>query len=660
VAGYTPARRLVRFGAFELDLRTAELRRLGLRVKLQEKPFQILAALLERPGEIVTREELKQRLWPRAYVDFDHSLGNAVNRLRGALDDSADQPRFVETLPKRGYRFIAPVQEVEPPDPVPTAVRTKRPWPSLLIATGAVLAAVVYFGWPQAGISPSPYGRVMLAVLPFQNLSGNPELEFVCDGLTEEIISQLGRSNPEQLGVIARTSSMLYKHLDKSVKEVGEELGVDYVLEGSLRSADDRWRITAQLIRTHDQTHLWAEDFNRPRGNIVGLQEDIAWAIFRRIKIKLSQAEEVRRANVRHVSPEAHEAYLRGRLLWYTRTSEGIKKSMAYFQRAIELEPEYGLAYAGLADAYTVLSSYALVSSRDVGPRAKAAALKAVELDDTSAAAHTALASVYDEFDWDFFAAQQEYKRAIELDPNYAVAHDWYSTVLIRMGMFAAAEAELRKGLELDPISVLLTGRLCGLLGITKTDEALAQCQNARELDPQHPTLSLHFAAVYYRARKTAEAVAEARRLVEMASENPSYKAWLGYYLAWAGQSEEAERILEELLALSDKEWVSAYAIATVYSGLGETDAAFEWLEKAFQARESWITYLIPDARIDPLREDPRYADLLRRVGLPVPNPSARSGPAAITTIAIAGCRRSGSYRLPGCPRVARLSRWTG
>ena len=625
MAGHTPAGRLVRFGPFELNLDTAELRRDGLRVKLQEKPFQILAALLEDPGRVVTREELKQRLWPSAYVDFDHSMGNAVRRLRLALGDSADQPRFVETLPRRGFRFIAPVLEIEPPAPEHVAPPRKRLVPALSIMVIALLAAAVYFGWPKPDVSPGTSDRVMLAVLPFRNLSGNPELEFVSEGLTEEMISQLGRWNPDELGIIARSSAMLYKDLNKSAKEVGDELGVDYVLEGSLRSTDDRWRLSAQLIRTHDQTHLWAEDFYRPRGDIVGLQEDLARAIAQRIDVMPAETGEMPRPAEHRVSAEAHEAYLRGRLLWYTRTSEGMTRSVEYFQRAIELEPEYALAHAALADAYTVLSSYALVSSRDVAPLAKAAAMRAVELDEYSASAHTALASVYDEFDWDFAAAQQAYKRAIELDPNYAVAHDWYSTVLIRLGMFAAAETVLRKGLELDPVSVLLIGRLCGLLAIVNTDEALAQCKKARELDPQHPTLALHYATVFYHTRNTAEAVAEARRLVDAAEDNPSYKAWLGYYLGWAGMREEAGAILDELLALSRKEWVSAYAIATVYSGLGEADAAFEWLEKAFSARESWITYLIVDARIDPLREDSRYADLLRRVGLPSPQLSSRS-----------------------------------
>lgn len=629
-----PARspRSVRFGGFLLDLRTGELKRNGHRIRLQDKPFQILAALIDRAGDVVTREELRQRLWPAdTFVDFDHSLNNAVNRLRETLHDSSELPRFIETLPKLGYRFIGAVEPAgevvdtgaHPGDHLPAHPVGRpllRSWAAVGIALVLVAAIAAFWQWARRSSVPSQ--RVMLAVLPFENLSGDSELDYVGDGLTEELISQLGRWNPDEMGIIARTSSMLYKARNKSVKQVGQELGVDYVLEGSFRAASDRWRISAQLIRVRDQTHLWAEDFNRPRGDIVGLQEDVASAVARQIEIRLARTEEARRAKAPRVSPAAQEAYLRGRALWYTRTSEGMRKSVEYFQRAIELQPDYALAYAGLADAYIVLSSYALVSSQEVAGLAKAAALKAVELDDSSAEAHTALASAYDEFDWDFVAAQQEYKRAIDLNPNYAVARDWQSIVLIRLGMFAAAETELRQALELDPVSVLLIGRLCGLLAAkNQADEALTQCQKARELGPQHPTLSLHFASTYYRSGRITDAVAEARRLVEMAGDNPSYKAWLGYYLGRAGQRDEARKILAELLALSKKEWVSDYAIAAVYSGLSETDLAFERLEKAFQARESWITYLIPDVRIDPLRSDPRYSDLLRRVGLPTLSP---------------------------------------
>jgi TolB-like protein/DNA-binding winged helix-turn-helix (wHTH) protein/Tfp pilus assembly protein PilF len=616
-----------RFGVYQVEARTGELLRGGLKVKLQEKPFQILVSLLERPGEVVTREELRERLWGQdTFVDFDHSLDNAVNRLRDVLNDSARNPRYIDTLPKLGYRFIGAVERFEEgadalatlgrdlPSP-PESRRRKRLWMAAGIAL--VLLAVASGMWWWAERSASPSRRVMLAVLPFQNMSGDPKLEFVCDGLTEELISQLGRWNPEEMGVIARTSSMVYKNSRKSVKEIGQELGVDYVLEGSLRGTGDRSRISAQLIRARDQTHLWAEDFTRPQGDIVGLQEDVAWAISRQIEIKLAWAEERRRAKARRVSREAHEAYLRGRFLWYGRTTEGMKKSVDYFRRATEMEPHYALAYAGLADAYTVLSSYAILPTQEAGPLAKAAALKAVELDDASGEAHTALASAYDEFDWDFLAAQREYRRASELNPNYALAHDWHSTVLIRLGLFADAEAEIRRALELDPVSFLVNARLCGLLGISKPKAALAQCQKARELDPRHPTISLNVATAYYRNGMKMEAVAEVRRLVESGDDNPTYKAWLGYYLAWAGQRAEARQILSELLALSRKQWVSAYAIATVYSGLGETDRAFEWLEKAYRTRESWITYLISDCRIDPLRRDPRYADLLRRVGLP-------------------------------------------
>jgi TolB-like protein/DNA-binding winged helix-turn-helix (wHTH) protein/Tfp pilus assembly protein PilF len=632
----TQGPRGVRFGGFRLDLRTGELQKDKYRIRLQDKPFQILSALLERPGDLVTREELRQRLWPSdTFVDFEHSLNNAVNRLRETLHDSSESPRFIETLPKLGYRFITTVEPVQesteslttPGNNEPTSPVPRRRLRATVLASAALLLLAIAAGvWWRTATAPTISRRVMLAVLPFQNLSGDPELEYVADGFTEEMISQLGRWNPEEMGIIARTSSMLYKNSDKSVKAVGQELGVDYVLEGSVRSATGRWRISVQLIRVRDQTHLWAQDFNRPQGEIVGLQEDVAAAISRQIEVKLGRVEEARRANARRVSPAAHEAYLRGRLLWYTRTTEGMRKSVDYFQRAIELQPDYALAYAGLADAYTLLSSYAVVSSQEVASLARAAALKAVELDEASTEAHTALASVYDEFDWDFLAAQREYKRAVELSPSYAVARDWHATVLIRLGMFAEAEAELRQAQELDPVSVLLIGRLCGLLGITKPDEALAQCQKARELGPQHPTLFLHFSTAYYRNGMKPEAVAEARRLVEMAGDNPSYRAWLGFYLAWGGQQAEARQILRELLALSKKQWVSDYAIATIHSGLGEKDAAFERLEKALRARESWITYLKPDCRIDPLRNDPRYADLLRRVGLPTTRGGRASG----------------------------------
>ncbi len=628
--------RSVRFGGFLLDLRTGELKRNRHRLRLQDKPFQILLTLIERAGDVVTREELRQRLWPTdTFVDFDHSLNNAVNRLRETLHDSSESPRFIETLPKHGYRFIGPVESVEevteviasPAPEVPLSPAPRRRMRVWAVAGAAVVLLAVAAGvWRWVERSRSPSRRVMLAVLPFENLSGDPDLDYVSDGFTEEMISQLGRWNPEEMGIIARTSSMLYKNSQKSARDVGKELGVDYLLEGSLRRSGDRWRISAQLIRVRDQTHLWAGDFNRPQGDIVGLQEGVAATISRQIEVKLGRLEEARRAKARRVSPGAHEAYLRGRLLWYTRTTEGMRKSVEYFQRAIELQPDFALAHAGLADAYTVLSSYALVSSQEVAGLARAAALKAVELDGSSFEAHTALASTYDEFDWDFLAAQREYKRAGQLNPNYAIARDWHAIVLIRLGMFAEAETELRQALELDPVSVLLIGRLCGLLGNIKPQEALAQCRKARELGPQHPTLFLHFATTYYRLGMHSEAVAEARRLVEMDRDNSSYKAWLGYYLARVGHRDEARKILTELLALSKKEWVSDYAIATVYSGLDDLDAAFERLERAYQARESWLTYLIPDCRIDPLRKDPRYADLLRRVGLPASGGGRASG----------------------------------
>jgi TolB-like protein/DNA-binding winged helix-turn-helix (wHTH) protein/tetratricopeptide (TPR) repeat protein len=626
----TQGPRGVRLGNFRLDLRTGELWHGRSRVRLQEKPFRILAALIERRGDVVTREELRQQLWPsHTFVDFDHSLNNAVNRLRETLHDSFESPRFIETLPKLGYRFIAVVESLDkeedaqaaPERDAPSRAASQRRMRLWAAGAGIVLSLLVIAAgvWWRAQLPRVPARRVMLAVLPVQNMSGNPELEYVCDGLTEEMISQLGRWNPEEMGVIARTSSMLYKESRKSVKEVGEELGVDYVVEGSLRGSTDRLRISAQLIRVRDQTHLWAEEFNRPHGDILGLEESVARAVSRQIEVKLASAKAGPRARVVLVSAEAHEAYLRARLLWYGRTPEGMSKSVHYFERAIQLEPEYALAYAGLADAYTVLSSYAILPPWEARGPAMTAARKAVQLDDGSAEAHTALASAYDEFDWNFQAAEREYKRAIELNPNYTQARDWYAMLLVRMGLFEAAVTEIRHALELDPVSLLLNARLCGALAHTDPDAAITQCKRAQELDPRHPTTSLNLTAAYYEKGMKAETLAEARRLVDLSDDISGHKAWLGFYLGWAGREAEAREILNELLERSKREWVSAYAVAAVYSGLGERDAAFQWLEKAYKARESWLTYMKSDVRMDPLRSDPRYADLLRRIGLPLP-----------------------------------------
>jgi TolB-like protein len=321
-----------RFGAFELDLRSGELRKKGVRIRLQEQPFEVLTVLLQRPGEVVTREELRSAIWPAdTFVDFDNSLNTAINKLREALGDSADSPRFIETLPRRGYRFIAPVNGVKP------------------VSASKQLAT----------------GKIMLAVLPFDNLSGDREQEYFSDGLTEEMINQLGRLHPERLGVIARTSAMKYKHANKGIDQIGSELGVDYVLEGGVRRAGEHLRITAQLIQVTDQTHLWAESYERDLRDALALQSEVALAIASEINVKLTPQQRTRLANTRPLIPAAYEAYLKGRFYWNKRTADGVKKGIEHFEKAIEKDPSCPLAYVGLADSYGTLGFYAYAAPRD-------------------------------------------------------------------------------------------------------------------------------------------------------------------------------------------------------------------------------------------------------------------------------------------------------
>jgi TolB-like protein/DNA-binding winged helix-turn-helix (wHTH) protein len=438
---------VIRFGVFELDLAAGELRKSGIKVRLQEQPFQILSLLLERPGQVVTRDEIQQKLWPDGtFVDFEHSLNAAVKRLREALEDSADNPQFVETVPRRGYRFIYPVEG--------HAARSRRwVWALALAALPALLTLLLALNvgglrdrlWPRAD---SPAKRIMLAVLPCDNLSGDPEQEYFSDGMTDEMIAQLGRLQPARLGVIARTSAMHYKGTDKHVDEIGRELGVEYILECSVRREGDRVRITAQLIQVSDQTHLWAASYERELAGIFAIQSEVSRQIARSLEVELLPAERARPSGAGTINPEAYEAYLKGRYFWNKRTEEGIKKSLDYFQQAVARDPDYALAYSGLADAYLVGIFVGYLPSQDNHPKGLAAALRAVELDDTLAEAHASLAN-FEIGNW--LVEEKELKRAIELNPNYAPARIWYAMHLSARGRHEEALAEGKKALELDP-----------------------------------------------------------------------------------------------------------------------------------------------------------------------------------------------------------------
>ncbi len=621
----------VRFGPFEADLTAGELRQDARKIKLQEKPFQVLAALLVRPGEVVRREELQHRLWPAdTFVDFDHGLNIAIAKLREALGDSADGPKWIETLPKRGYRFIGPVNAL--PDGLPSQVADVATPPAARIhstnlrvtalALVVVFGATSYFAWNRfRAESGQPPGKIMLAVMPFVNLSGDPEQEYFSDGLTEEMIAQLGGMQPERLGVIARTSAMQYKSTAKLTDQIGRELRVDFLLEGSVRQAGDRVRITAQLIQVKDQTHLWTETYDRPLRDILTLQSDVAQAIARQIQVQLTPQQQARLVRSRPMNPEAYQLYLKGRYFWNKRTAEGLNRALAFFEQAIERQPDYAQAYAGLADCYALLGSMpdAHVPASQAVPRAKATALKALEIDDTLAEARTSLAFVKWQYDWDWPGAEKEFQRALELNPGYATAHHWYAYQLITQGRKERALREIRLAQELDPLSLIINTDLGEILCYAGLyDEAIQQSKKTLELDPNFTLARRVLGWAYSRKGMHAESLAALQKAMAVSGNRADLLMSLAYSQAMAGKTAEAQTVLAQMKRLYARSPDIAFGMAVAYASAGEKDQAFALLDKAFRERSASMVLVGVTPVLDPLRGDPRFADLLRRVGLPL------------------------------------------
>src|SRR5260370_3469972 len=484
----TPFADIVRFGTFQLDRKARELHKAGVKVKLQDQPFRVLALLVAQAGQVVTREELRQKIWPSdVYIAFDQGLNNAVKKVRDVLGDSADNPRFIETVARQGYRFLAPVSAVRQPSSEPTlrfGLRTIRT-ALISLTTAFVLIALAYSTWhrsaPHTRLSS---GKAILAVLPFDNLSHDPDQEFFSDGLTEEMIARLGKLNPEWLSVIARRSVAKYEGSSMDVSQIGKELHADYLLQGSVRRAPDRVRITVQLIQVRDQTDLWTESYDRELKDILALQDSVARSIADQIHITLTAEQQTRLARPRQLEPAAYEAYLKGRYYWNKRTAEGMQKASIYFQQAINADPAYGAAYSGLADCNSGLAWHGFNSPAETLPKANAAALTAIEIDPQSAEAHASLGLVLNHMlDWP--GAEIEVKRALQLDPHYANAHHWYGDNLSAKGRHDEAQLEAKQALQPDPLTLMI-GTWVGLRYYLarKYDRAIEQGRNTVELDP--------------------------------------------------------------------------------------------------------------------------------------------------------------------------------
>jgi TolB-like protein/DNA-binding winged helix-turn-helix (wHTH) protein/tetratricopeptide (TPR) repeat protein len=627
----------VRFGVYELDVRTGELRKGGTRIRLQEQPFQVLAALVERPGEVVTRDELRERLWPSGViVDFDHSLNKAVNKLRDALGDAADNPRFIETLPRRGYRFLVPVSDsVKRPNSVVDTDDVGHParevlevsgfWSKPRILTGLAIVAMalgvmaLWRTWPaQAGPPP---GRIMLAVLPFRNLAGSPDEDYFSDGLTEEMIAELGRlTSDDRLGVIARTSAMHYKNTSRLVTEIGRELGVDYILEGSIRRAGRRVRITAQLVQIRDQTNLWSESYDRDLADVFAIQDDVASRIASSLALELLPPQRSSRVSAPTTDIVAHEEYLKGRFLWSKRTEDGLRGSLDHFQRAVAADPGYARGYVGLADSYNLLADYGALAPADALPRARGAALRALEIDPRLAEAHASLAWTTLVYDRDIASAEQGFRRAIALNPGYASAHQWYAFCLKAAGRHEEAMREVRRAQELDPLSLIINAVVAWHHYYARQyDDAIAQARRVAALDPTFSRVHSYLGWSLLEKGEYAPALEALQKATDLFGNSPARRAEMAHALAVAGRTAEARRVLGEMTTLAQTQYVEADLIARIHVGLGDRDRAFAWLERALAEHAPKLVLLRVDPRVDSLRSDPRFADLLRRAGLSGP-----------------------------------------
>jgi TolB-like protein/DNA-binding winged helix-turn-helix (wHTH) protein/Flp pilus assembly protein TadD len=617
----TPIADPIRFGVFQLDLKTRELHKAGVKVKLQDQPFRVLAMLVEHAGQVVTREELQQKIWPTdVYVTFDQGLNNAIKKVRDALGDSADNPRFVETVARHGYRFVAPVSTLS------GSFSERRPRFDLLalrrtaligLIAACLLVALGYWAWHRPAIGDRRSSeRAVLAVLPFDNLSQDPDQEFFSDGLTEEMIAQLGKLNPKLLNVIARGSVVRYKGSSLTANQIGRELDANYLLQGSVRRESGRVRITVQLIQVRDQTDLWTESYDRELKDILALQDSVARTIADQIRITLTAEQQTRLATPRVIDPEAYEAYLKGRYYWNKRSVDAMQKASIYFQKAINRDPGYGAAYSGLADCNSGLTWHGFTSPARSLPRAEAAARKAIEIDPQSAEAHASLALVL-HHRWDWERAEAEFKRALQLDPQYANAHHWYGDYLSVRGRHDEALVEARQALKLDPLNLMIN-TWAALRYYLARDYAAAteQARNAVELDPNFAAAHLLLGEAYVQTGRRNEGLAELQAAAALSGNSPLYLAQVAVANAADGRRSEALRIVAQLQNISRERYVSPYGLAQVYAVLSDKEQTFKWLQTAYDDRAVWMSYLAVDPVFDRFRSDQRFQDLLRHVGL--------------------------------------------
>jgi TolB-like protein/DNA-binding winged helix-turn-helix (wHTH) protein/Tfp pilus assembly protein PilF len=642
---------IYRFGPYHVDIPAGQLRKHGAKIRLAGQPFDILVMLLERAGQVVTREEIQQRLWSgETFVDFENSLNKAINKLRQALADSAEQPTYIETLPRRGYRFIGSIHgsssevtptEISKPRPEPAAgamgnglaaqlppLRAAAPqgeasqagwratkssrWLEYGLGFVALALCVLFLAirWQKHRL-PGPITAV--AVLPLEYLSNEPGQEYFADGVTDELITQLAKTGVSR--VTSRTSSMQFKKSNKTVQQIASELGVQALVEGSIERVGDRVRIRAQLIRASTDEHLWAESYEGAVSDLLSLEDRVARDIASKVAVSLTPAQR-RFVKTRAVNSDAHLDYLRGQYFWNQRTADGFEKALGYFQAAIDKDPDYGAAYAGLADTYLLLGGYDLRSQNEMIPKARAAAQKALEIENLSEA-HATLGLIAENYDWDWPGAEKEFRLAIELNPNYSTAHHWYGEAFLAVtGRFDEALAEMKRAAELDPLSPIISTDVGVTLYLARRyDQAIPQLARTLELYPEYLEAQIWLARSYEQKKQCAEAIsvldhnkASLETLLKSEERARIY--------AECGRQTESLRILDDLQRQASMRFVDPALSGQIFIGLGRRSEALSQLEKSVPIHSTALTSLRVNPIYDPLRSDPRFAALLQTVHL--------------------------------------------
>ena len=558
------------------------MRKAGVRVKLQSQPFKVLALLVRQPGFVLTREAIEREIWgEETHVDFEVGLNYCIKQIRAALDDDAIRPRYVETLPRRGYRFIAAVEEQQ----IRAASKSRQ--------------------------------RQMLAVLPFGNLTGDSAQEYFADGLTEELIAQMGKLNPRQLGVIAFTTAKQYKNTSLGIDQIGRELNVGFILEGSIRRTRDRVRIAAQLVQVSDQTHVWAEAYNHTLADIIAIQVDVAERVAHALSLELLPDHQAAIARASTRNSLAYDAYLRGRFHWNKRTEENFEKALKYFEAAIAQDAQYALAYVGLADVYNIIAFYSGLPPKQAGEKSRMALEKAMAVDGSLAEARASYAYASVLYDWNFSGADQAFREALDLNPNQVTGHYWYALFLAATDRNAEALAHIESALQLDPLSMVVNCHKGWILYFARRyQEAIDQLLNTIDMDPNFALARYFLGLVYLRTSKLEEALQQFERARQASSDHPAAIAGLAAAYALGGQKMQARKAIRVLEEQRKRRYVAPYYMALASIGLGETRQAFDWLEKAFEERSTYLSNLMVDPALDDVRFDPEFQRLIQRVGL--------------------------------------------